>query len=493
MPSRKQRTPARERAYTYVQQLLRALQPGDRLPGTRQLALSAGVSPVTMLHALHALRDCGALSMRARSGARKARHVSARETGNSTHNSSDATSQRLARDILAGHLAAGADLPSMKTLRARYCVSRSTVLRALRLLARDGWLEGAGRWWRTADLKPRKPNATILLLARDATGGAPDFPRAHDHVRYLQRECAAAGVHLRLMRLGPAGALPREAVTVVKNPTAAHTVLGVLVWSLNVGPVALSRTLADCASLPVPVGVLHEVGEDVPISHRGAGRRVRTFLTAADEPSGYTVGRMLAALGHTRVAYLSDRHNKAHSQKRYEGLCRALADAGAGPAVPFVADDARRAEFRRSLEQRLSMDLRDGDDLAAEPLGRMPGLIEPALHQLARYQAFHPLVEACILEPAITAWVAHNDLLACYCVETLSRRGIDVPGRISVVGFDDRPDALGYDLTSYDFGGQAAVHAALLYLLRPDTMRNVGPVYEAPGHLVVRGSTGQAW
>ena len=36
-----------------------------------------------------------------------------------------------------------------------------------------------------------------------------------------------------------------------------------------------------------------------------------------------------------------------------------------------------------------------------------------------------------------TAFVAFNDLLAIGILQRLERRGVDVPGRISIVGFDD--------------------------------------------------------
>jgi len=478
--------------------MLQALEPGERLPGAEQLAAAVNVAPATMLHALHDLCDAGILIARARSGMYKARlsttsgssqscsTVPAKRRGRSP----DLTLQRLARDILAGRIAAHADLPPMKDLRTRYGVSRNTMLRALHALERDGWLEGAGRWWRTAELRSRAAGATILLIARGATGGAAEFPLAQDHIRYLQRECAAACVHLRLLPLVPGRDPVAEVDALLRRSSGATMVLGVLVWALNIPAEELSRILGACESLPVPTGVFDEADRDILVSRRTAGSRLRAFRTASGERAGYEAGKMLAALGHTRIAFLSDRHNASHSQRRLEGLMRAVEDAGGEAVIPFVADDVGRERLKQRSGPQPATNASAGAGESPGVFSRLAGLFHPDVVLMLRYRLLRSLAEAGLRRGDFTAWVGHNDLAACCCMDVLAERGAKVPGDMSVVGFDDTPAALDYDLTSYDFGGQAAFHAAVTYLLRPDTMRDIGPVYEAPGHMVVRGSTG---
>ena len=90
-----------------------------------------------------------------------------------------------------------------------------------------------------------------------------------------------------------------------------------------------------------------------------------------------------------------------------------------------------------------------------------------------------------------TALVAFNDLLAIGILQRLRRRNVDVPGAISVVGYDD---IFGADFcqpslttvhTDAEHAGRTLVDLVLGRILgRPDT-----PIM-IPGQLVVRESTG---
>ena len=91
-----------------------------------------------------------------------------------------------------------------------------------------------------------------------------------------------------------------------------------------------------------------------------------------------------------------------------------------------------------------------------------------------------------------TAVLAGNDGLALAVLEELTRRGIEVPGDVSVVGFDDAPIAsLGPGLTTVrqpaeEVGRTAGRFVtAMIDGARPDDCRALLPV-----DLVVRGTTG---
>ena len=99
------------------------------------------------------------------------------------------------------------------------------------------------------------------------------------------------------------------------------------------------------------------------------------------------------------------------------------------------------------------------------------------------------------LASGATALVAHNDLLAIGMLGRLRERGVDVPGRVSVVGFDDifGSEFCAPPLTTLaervrEAGGRA-VENLLLQMQRRDSQpaRLV-----LPTHLLVRGSTGPA-
>jgi DNA-binding LacI/PurR family transcriptional regulator len=95
--------------------------------------------------------------------------------------------------------------------------------------------------------------------------------------------------------------------------------------------------------------------------------------------------------------------------------------------------------------------------------------------------------------PDVTAVLATNDKMAIGALHWLSRQGIDVPTRMSLIGFDDlqtsafvTPSLTTIHLPLYEVGARAT--ELLLDRLRQD---NPAPLSEVlPTHLVVRNSTG---
>jgi DNA-binding LacI/PurR family transcriptional regulator len=84
--------------------------------------------------------------------------------------------------------------------------------------------------------------------------------------------------------------------------------------------------------------------------------------------------------------------------------------------------------------------------------------------------------------------VAMSDELAAGVLDGASARGIDVPGQLSVVGFDDTPTALSTapPLTTIHQPLAARGETAARLLLEGAPEK----IVEFPTQLVVRGSTG---
>lgn len=102
-----------------------------------------------------------------------------------------------------------------------------------------------------------------------------------------------------------------------------------------------------------------------------------------------------------------------------------------------------------------------------------------------------------VLVTGATAVVAHNDLLAIGVLRRLAERGVHVPERISVVGYDDifGADFCVPPLTTLagpqDKAGRSAVELLLENRSR-STARTPDRRVMLPSHLVIRASTGQA-
>ncbi len=93
-----------------------------------------------------------------------------------------------------------------------------------------------------------------------------------------------------------------------------------------------------------------------------------------------------------------------------------------------------------------------------------------------------------------TAVVAYNDASAVGVLDALLRSGVDVPGQVSVVGYDDSPlSRLAHvDLTTVSQESQQLMrHAVAAVVERLDGGRTEHREVVVPPRLVVRGTTGR--
>jgi LacI family transcriptional regulator len=162
----------------------------------------------------------------------------------------------------------------------------------------------------------------------------------------------------------------------------------------------------------------------------------------------------LAELGHTSVAFLSGPANSWMSGARWDEL------------------------FARAVER----------DLRIVEIGPNAPTLEGGRDAASR-----------VIASGVTAVVAYNDLMAIGLLGAAKERGVEVPGRLSIIGFDD---IFGSDFTSPPLAtirtplgliGELAVLRALELIddagLSPDGARGA-PVLRT--ELIVRGSTGPA-
>jgi DNA-binding LacI/PurR family transcriptional regulator len=189
-------------------------------------------------------------------------------------------------------------------------------------------------------------------------------------------------------------------------------------------------------------------------------------------PGGYFVGiddregarlaaAHVAALGHEHVAIVAD---------------RLVDDYGEGLAGP---------ERLAKSNCKVARDRIDGY------LAGIDGASPVAVYEaLANFPECGERAAAALLElsPRPTAILCASDVLAFGVIDALRARGLDVPGDVSVTGFDDVPAAAQTGLTTVrqplvDKGREAG-----RLLLEPGTEREV----ILPVELVARGSTGPA-
>jgi DNA-binding LacI/PurR family transcriptional regulator len=131
--------------------------------------------------------------------------------------------------------------------------------------------------------------------------------------------------------------------------------------------------------------------------HRLFGRPIKNSVVPDDEYGAALAVRHLLNLGHRRIAYINGPVNWHTSQKR-------------------------RAGYQ--------------DELARNGLEYDPALVQPGDWEFeGGYQAAHHLLA---LSQPPTAIFSANDLMALGAIQAIQDRGLNVPGDIAIVGYDNR-------------------------------------------------------
>jgi|TARA_Y100000815_G_scaffold67409_1_gene56712 LacI family transcriptional regulator len=164
-----------------------------------------------------------------------------------------------------------------------------------------------------------------------------------------------------------------------------------------------------------------------------------------DRQAAYEMTRHLIALGHARIGFIKGNPNQSASTRRFEGYVQALGEAG----LPVE------------------------DELIAQGYFTYRSGLDAAEHILS------------LAEPP-TAIFASNDDMAAATVAIAHRSGLDVPGDLTVCGFDDTSLAttIWPELTTIRQPISAMARAAVEVLVRQLKTRR-SPSVEAAAHLVL--------
>jgi DNA-binding LacI/PurR family transcriptional regulator len=220
-----------------------------------------------------------------------------------------------------------------------------------------------------------------------------------------------------------------------------------------------TETLVDfrCEALvllgPVaPAADLAALGRQLPVvvlGRRVTGNGVDVVRSADADGVGQAVDH-LVRLGHGSIAYVDGGRGPIAADRR-RGYRQAMRGHGLAGQVRVIGGDHTEAAGTEAARRLL-------DD------GRLP-----------------------------TAVVAYNDHCALGLLDAFNRAGVQVPERVSVVGYDDsslsRLAHVNLTTVSQDARGQAE-HAVAAAVERLDGGRTVAREVVLAPHLVVRGTTG---
>ncbi len=144
-------------------------------------------------------------------------------------------------------------------------------------------------------------------------------------------------------------------------------------------------------------GVLMPVDKPLVYAYAKAGESNGLYVTYDNRLSAAAITRCLIEKGHKRIAVIAGHRDSDPSRQRLDGFLEAMAEAGLAAAPEYI---------------------RWGD---------------------WEYQSAAAETEALLSLPfRPTAIFAMNDLMAAGCYRAIRQRGLDIPGDVSVAGFDNR-------------------------------------------------------
>lgn len=180
--------------------------------------------------------------------------------------------------------------------------------------------------------------------------------------------------------------LQKESVKEIRRAVdelCAHRVAGILMFQVEVD----IRTLRDSFRNVPFVGMNSDFGSEAP----------SVFID--QEQASEMATNHLIHLGHSQIAYIMGPQGNLAARRRYQGWLTAIKQAGCSPGPVVEGDFSAKSGFRAASA------------LIANHKGRF------------------------------TAVVVANDQMALGAIRAFEENGVRVPEDISIIGFDDMPEA----------------------------------------------------
>lgn len=476
-----------------------------RLPAIATLAADAGVSTGTMWKAVGQLRQRGALIVLPGGGTLVAATVSSTIAAPAVdmrrRGRVELVQHAIRQDIVSGRFRSGDMVPGLKALGLQFGVCSRTCRRALAGLAESGLLELYRRGYRVRELVRARGRGVFVFAGMGET--VSDFVRVTERSAAfwvsLSEECRRLNTTVVVVDTEQKRGRPGSSlVQRLSRIHSEHSVFGSVVWSLQLPVDVLRATVRDLRRLGRPVAVYEEGVDTAERAGIARTRGVRTFSLGYRGTCARDMCRYLIGLRHRHAVYFPLVEGDAWDTNRRDSTIDCFAMNGGSVHVMKggLADigremlsDTRFAEAARRIV-RAGTVFGDTPDSGQEFYERFAYRHLERQFLRVRYE---PVFERALMTTHATAWVCASDSLAIAATAFLRKKGVSVPSRISVVGFDDSIEALGADLTSYNFNVAGTVHAIVAHLMGDryaDALE--GDCIEVPGHVSIRATTAAA-
>ncbi|MDF3129499.1 GntR family transcriptional regulator [Kiritimatiellaeota bacterium B1221] len=295
---------------------------------------------------------------------------------------------KLRNRILSGQFGPGGQLTPEMELCRQFNISRSTVRRAISELVEEGLLvrhQGRGTFVCFERTEAQKHLLSILVCQFGHVAGAYDLC-----VKGAMEACASRGYELLVSN---SQNNPHTAMDQVKRLNEIR-VAGTIVMPLQTGP-------DEADELAKVVQALHGADQQVVLADTYAPESEFPSVSSQNREAMYELTSQVIKMGHRKIAFLTS-HPIESVVEREEGFRQAMAEHGLDVPPHYFLQTAG---------------------------------LDPVVQGRQAVDVF-----LAMREPP-EAIICLHDLIALNVLDACEKRGWKVPQEVSVVGFDDLPQA----------------------------------------------------
>ncbi len=477
-----------------------------RLPSVRQLARQLGVSPVTILKAVRALKQEGIIEARWGKGNfivdNKTRKTDADTYHPISISKAEKTVMAFKNDLIQGKYKTHMPLPSVKQLTSFYNVSYPTLKKALDLLCEENVIKrsGAGYCFFTARARPRTRIAVVA------------FGLGINSAKIVtEREC---NFYRLLSAVAVENNLDMEIICYndyLKEPkfyTPDETKFGDYLQKREISGIILSsyhmKDSAECLRrllrFNIPISAWVEDHRILKMMGRcgSARERLLFFDSSYSTLPGFEVGRYLIVKGHKNIAYISPFHKSPWSQNRLIGLKKAAASTPGARIHPFVSekylnDYSFLAEVIDEAYFEKHFNIKEITDKIRPFLKDRIYSLKYEHDILLRddliFTVCREFITKASEDESITAWVCANDHIAALITDYWNYSSVPIAKRPLLIGFDNSFKSFERHITSYEFNTYGEIRNMVDHLLYPNSyyLFNKNAPVRLSGRIIERG------
>ena len=298
--------------------------------------------------------------------------------------------EELREKIITGEYPPDYQLPTEVELAAQSGVSRITSKRALIELEREGLIyrkRGSGSYVKKQETQPGPNTGTVnanriisMVLPYMASSELEYIKGASD---YLDSRGYYLGIH------NSNWSKEKEKELLIRVPKNGSS--GIILYPLST--VSNVELINAIYWNDYPIVTIDQYYEGLQV----------TSIVSDNFAGGYAAAKQLIDLGHERIAFISSISIEYRSsvRDRYQGYCNALKDHKIPINMDIVVTD-----FYRQVDEENS-------------------------------KAFYKKMVSTLLQAGVTAFQVEHDHLAVELLKNALEMGVQVPGQLSITGFDD--------------------------------------------------------